>query len=749
MAVAGLHNVSPFGPSLFGESHVSERSTRASSLLQMWRELEGDHEVTRSPRSTRLRNDSELGLSTSVSENVLGSDNQGTANSGIEQDDDNSIISEQSTELGENERERVRHIFQGWMNSGAAGHSQPNSRSGSEWLGENECERVRIIRDLVHTNVQQRSSGEGCESSSHSEQVRDGLAIVNPEICGRRTVRKICGRQTLIDLLVRAQYERRKELQGLFDQKPVSGFVHRNRIQALLRGRFLRTERSTLDSRPSSVAATELGLLRQKHTVSGLREGFLSKLDDSAPASASASASANNAEFDTLSSNGNISELETRDRGIAITEIQTMPDSESVANESRSQLGFLAHSELYTPVTQNEMNIRELYFETDRHQQEVLHDVGGVHIADEPVLNIESAELAEQEINTTNANEMPLSNENINYEGSHEIADEQYEMRSASFGQETVLDLTAGFDGNNIEQLDSQNALSSQWFDNTSVNGADRQDQMQESHEEDVLQEAIDSWLDMPSGDVGAFGRIHTFYFSDDDNAQSMEIRELFSRRHVSSLLRSGFRESLNQVLRSHVERQANALGDWESDNGSFYPNLAEQEVRRQNDDMALSQSEGADVDLFTQTSALSPEPETPWDFELQSENYLHQEWEVVNELRVDITRLQQRLNNMQSMLEQCMDLQIELQRSVRQEVSAALNHELSKENMIHDECQLDFVRRGICCLCHDSKIDSLLYRCGHMCTCSKCAERLVEGPRKCPMCRAPVLEAVRAYIIQ
>nr|AFK37247.1 unknown [Lotus japonicus] len=158
-----------------------------------------------------------------------------------------------------------------------------------------------------------------------------------------------------------------------------------------------------------------------------------------------------------------------------------------------------------------------------------------------------------------------------------------------------------------------------------------------------------------------------------------------------------------------------------------------------------------------------TPPPQPLWDRQSRHDTWsqsdmnsqrLGIEWDTINDLRIDMVRLHQRMNNMQRMMETCMDMQIELQRSIRQEVSAALNRSTGSSGSPHDSSSEDkskweCVRKGLCCICCESNIDSLLYRCGHMCTCSKCASDLLQSKRKCPMCQAPVVEVIRAYSIQ
>jgi len=77
------------------------------------------------------------------------------------------------------------------------------------------------------------SGGEG-QAAEIATRVHNGFFVNQREFGARRNIRKLCGRQALVDLLARAKQERQRELQHLLEHRPVSDFAHRNRIQAIL-----------------------------------------------------------------------------------------------------------------------------------------------------------------------------------------------------------------------------------------------------------------------------------------------------------------------------------------------------------------------------------------------------------------------------------------------------------------------------------------------------------------------------------
>lgn len=277
MALAGLHTVSTLDSSFLRESqsptsrrqggNVERPSTQASAILQMWRELEDEHVLNRARERVRERlrqqrnADGNTTMSSTTFSESRGSENHESVgdvteseieygtwshDQGVSQNergDNNGSSREQSPDLGEVERERVRQIVRGWMESGISDHSSNvTQRAGSaraEWLGETERERVRIVREWVQMTSQQRGvRGARREDQAGTivaqvDQVREGSVDHEegqPEHI-RRDLLRLRGRQAVIDLLVRIERERQRELQGLLEHRAVSDFAHRNRIQ--------------------------------------------------------------------------------------------------------------------------------------------------------------------------------------------------------------------------------------------------------------------------------------------------------------------------------------------------------------------------------------------------------------------------------------------------------------------------------------------------------------------------------------
>ncbi|XP_071711505.1 uncharacterized protein [Rutidosis leptorrhynchoides] len=325
MAVAGINNASVLETS-FHEKPL----TRTSFIRKMWRDLEGETRIRENERqqTSGLIANKKLGsqcscssvgtesedvlINTSEAENECPRENQIEIKNVV--DDTGNTCVQRSPAISVADKERVRQVFREWGSKNSSGRAlevpHKSNCSRIQRLCEND-NRVRTVRQWLESNVQQVETGpsvteeQAPKISSQGEREQDGSVSDLTRVCARKPVR---GKQALLDLISRFEMEREKEIKGLLESQLVSNFAQRNRIQAMLKGRFL-CQRSPEDEKSNSTAANELGLLRQKHTVSDLRKGFLSRVDS---------------QSDTSSDNGSKSQESQPQDDIIVNEFETI-----------------------------------------------------------------------------------------------------------------------------------------------------------------------------------------------------------------------------------------------------------------------------------------------------------------------------------------------------------------------------------------------------------------------------------------
>lgn len=595
---------------------------------------------------------------------------------------------EPSPDNADRDRERVRQIARRLTDTAAAAAT---ATAGGEWLGETERQRVRLVREWVQMASQPRDSRAGTRRDEPAAGTdRDRRGELEPP--------RLRGRQARLDVISRMARERQRELQGISGYHVVSEFPRRsrNRIQGLLRGRFLRNG-ALEEERPPSVAARELGQLRQSHRMPALRPESIASSQDVSQSDASVVESVRLLDNDESQQGAEVAFTDSEDT--------TQTVLENVDLQEMGADGAEAHS---PSIPMDDMvMMQESLTQGDNMQQDGTEDDTGFwQTSLDASLNRWPSEIGGGADRTWEDNAEDLHSETM------EEDDREH--------------------GHLQEEHDG-------WHDNESHG-------TMENWQDDYQDSALDTGP-IPRNE-------NRFIPPDDDNVYSMELRELLSRRSVSNLLSNGFGESLERLIRSYVQQRGHGPLNWNLDaamHPSNGPNANQEQERN-------PETQQFQAPVNRPALVIPPPPLPPrqplWHRELRHNNWnsRHREWDAINDLRADMGRLQQGMSSMQRMLEACMDMQLELQRSVRQEVSAALNRFAGPEGLSMDLCddgsKWNQVRTGTCCVCCDSQIDSLLYRCGHMCTCSKCANELVRSGGKCPLCRAPIVEVVRAYSV-
>lgn len=168
-------------------------------------------------------------------------------------------------------------------------------------------------------------------------------------------------------------------------------------------------------------------------------------------------------------------------------------------------------------------------------------------------------------------------------------------------------------------------------------------------------------------------------------STDNSEIVELLHRRTVSTSLASGFQEKLSKAVLSSLKRHQQRT-------------------------------------TTTTTITMTEEDEAYHDGRRLRSDPGFSEMDVVLDMRSDIANLHNELSELRKLFVGFME-------------KYACSRDMEAAKMI-----------GFCCVCNHKQIDSLIYRCGHMCTCFKCADDLKTNSGKCPICETPIVDVVRAH---
>ncbi|CAL5083065.1 unnamed protein product [Urochloa decumbens] len=244
-------------------------------------------------------------------------------------------------------------------------------------------------------------------------------------------------------------------------------------------------------------------------------------------------------------------------------------------------------------------------------------------------------------------------------------------------------------------------------------------------------------WIDSPNSWRSLCVVTQSDYRALSSNA---DICNLLESKKVSKSLESDFSNKMNQLLITVLrkQRQQRMMDEF----GGYYD---ERIYWRQNDEIQDADKETSVPCSLPPVTHLGARQQESWQHSSfgsqhhDSQNLLEMEVRV----RGEMSQIHHELYELRKLVESCVASQAKMQHSIKEEVCSALR----EAGLMPSQPDTTAAKRGSCCICHQTQVDSLLYRCGHMCACFDCADQLKSSGRSCPICQSPIDDVVRAQL--
>eukprot|EP01136_Pigoraptor_vietnamica_P037465 Opistho-1_new@105438 len=253
------------------------------------------------------------------------------------------------------------------------------------------------------------------------------------------------------------------------------------------------------------------------------------------------------------------------------------------------------------------------------------------------------------------------------------------------------------------------------------------------------------------------------------------EVHVLSSWRRVSQMLASDFRGSLEAHIARRVQRVRTALrhgtgvAAWATMMDRYYGQedaiTGSMRAGANAFEDAVAQHDGGEGGFAASLRRREGRPEHVMRGGGQQFRSMWADTDVrrvqddatLSSLRTSVERLQEQVAELRRVMAVSVDLQLDTHLYVRQEVAAAIARaqlQGSCDNAqawgVHGAAgqhrHVAGTSASACVVCLEQNSDTLLYGCGHLCVCTPCGRTLKAERRNCPVCRAPIRDAVRVF---